>query len=103
MKKESGSAWYNEPFYTHAEGYKMQLCVNINGWFSYVHIALELYIMKGPHDDTLTWPLMGKLKLRMLNLINNCECHLVIVDFHGINSRIMIDQLLVHSEETRSG
>ena len=52
VKKQSGSVWYSEPFYTHAHGYKMQSCVDVNGWFSHVHIALELYIMKGPNPMT---------------------------------------------------
>lgn len=80
----------------------MQLRVMVNGWFSNVHIAVELYLMKGPNDDLLMWPLIGKLELKLLNQISDSEHHLVIVDFHGVNSRMMICRVPVHSTDERS-
>ena len=100
--KESGSNWYSESFYTHEIGYKMQLCVNVNGWFSRIHIALELYIVKGPYDNYIPWPLVGKMELKLLNQISDDEHHSVIVDFRGVNSRLTIYRVPVHSNEARS-
>ena len=100
--KESGSNWYSESFYTHQVGYKMQLCVNVNGWFSRIHIALEIYIVKGPFDNFIPWPLVGKMELKLLNQISDNEHHSVIVDFRGLNSRLTICRVPAHSTETRS-
>ena len=101
-KKESGTNWYSEPFYTHEAGYKMQLCVNVNGWFSRIHVAVELYIMKGPNDDLVPWPLVGRMELGLLNQIGDQEHHSVIVDFSRVNSRLVIYRVLEHSKEDRS-
>lgn len=101
-KKESGSRWYSESFYTHEVGYKMQLRVYANGWSSQIHIALELYVVKGPYDNFIPWPLVGKMELKLLNQLSDDEHHPVIVDFNGINSRLTIYRVPVHSTEVRS-
>ena len=101
-KKESGSNWYSESFYTHEVGYKMQLCVYANGWSSRTHMALELYVVKGPYDDFIPWPLVGKMELKLLNQLSDDDHHSVIVNFSGINSRLTIYRVPVHSTEVRS-
>ena len=35
------------------------------------HLSVFLYLMKGPHNDMLTWPLRGKVGLTLLNQIHN--------------------------------
>ena len=31
------------------------------------HLSVFLYIMKGSHDDELTWPLRGKFEMKLVN------------------------------------
>ena len=37
------------------------------------HLSVSMYLMKGLHDDNLTWPLRGKFKVKLLNQISNSE------------------------------
>ena len=69
--------WYSDPFYTHNKGYKMCLFVDAagHGQGKGTHLSVFLYLMKGPHDDELTWPLKGKFEIKLLNQISNCEHH----------------------------
>ena len=42
-----------------------------------------LYLMRGSHDDELTWPLRGKFKTKLLNQISDSEHHSVTVTCDG--------------------
>ena len=35
------------------------------------HLSVYLYLMEGPHDDELTWPLRGKFEIKLLNQISD--------------------------------
>ena len=52
-KKTDKSDWDSEPFYSHDKGYKLLLNVWPDG---HTHLSVFLYLMKGPHDDKLMWP-----------------------------------------------
>ena len=75
--KSQEAQWYSDSFYTHNKGYKMCLCVNTGGYGSGkgTHLSVFLYLMKGPHDDELTWPLRGKFEIKLLNQIRDSEHH----------------------------
>jgi len=64
-------------FYSHDKGYKMCLCVYPAGKGSGkgTHLSVYLVLMKGLHDDELTWPLRGKFEVKLLNQISDCEHH----------------------------
>jgi len=67
--------WFSDPFYTHPNGYR--LCPNVNAAdrnLAYsIHLSVELYLMKGPHDDYLSWPLNENCEVKLLNQITNSE------------------------------
>jgi len=75
--------WYSDPFYTHNKGYKMCLCVFVAGYGDGegTHLSVSLCVMKGPHDDELTWPLRGKFKIKLLNQISDSEHHSKILTY----------------------
>ena len=77
VKKINEVRWYSDPFYTHNKGYKM--CLNIdaagNGSGKGTHLSVGLVLMKGPHDDELTWPLRGKFEMKLLNQISDSKYH----------------------------
>ena len=75
--------WDSEPFFSHNIGYKMSLSVLPPGVGDGkgTHMSVYLNLMKGPHDDELTWPMRGKFEVRLLNQISDCEHHCVTVNF----------------------
>ena len=88
--------WYSDPFYTHNKGYKM--CLRIDaagvGEGKGTHLSVFLYLMKGPHDDELTWPLRGKFEIKLLNQISDSEHHSGTVAYNdyttgGSDKRVM--------------
>ncbi|XP_065902562.1 TNF receptor-associated factor 5-like [Dysidea avara] len=73
-KEEEQIEWYSNPFYTHDRGYKMCLCVCPagNGAGIGTHLSVYLCIMNGPYDDELTWPLVRRFEVLLLNQKNDC-------------------------------
>ena len=73
--KEDEVEWYSHSFYAHSKGYKMCLRVDAGGIGDGMgtHLSVFLYLMKGPHDDELTWPLRGKFEIKLLNQIKDNE------------------------------
>ncbi|XP_065887991.1 TNF receptor-associated factor 4-like [Dysidea avara] len=67
--KHNNMRYFLTPFYTHAGGYKMQLCIYPNGTLDGkgTHISVSLYFMKGENDNCLTWPFAGSVKVIILN------------------------------------
>ena len=82
-KKKGKVKWCSDPFYTVNKGYKMGLHIyaagNSDG--KGTHLSVYLCLMKGPHDNELTWPLRGKFEIKLLNQISDSEHHLVTVTF----------------------
>ena len=74
-KKNRRVTWYSDSFYTHTKGYKMCLCVSAanlsNG--RRCDLSVKLYVMKGPYDDQLTWPLKGYCEIKLLNQIRDSD------------------------------
>ena len=83
-KKKDKIKWYIDPFYTHNKGYKMGLNIYAagNGDGKGTHLSVYLYLMKGPHDDELTWPLREKFEIKLLNQISDSEHHSETVTYH---------------------
>ena len=73
--KEDEVEWYSHSFYAHSKGYKMCLRIDAGGLGDGMgtHLSVFLYLMKGPHDDELTWPLRGKFEIKLLNQIMDNE------------------------------
>ena len=82
-KKKDKVQWFSDPFYTHNKGYKMCLHVDAagHGDGKGTHLSVFLYLMKGPHDDELTWPLRRKFEIKLLNQISDSEHYTVTVTY----------------------
>ena len=74
-EKTKGSMWHSDPFYTHSNEYKMSLRIYAagSGDSKGTHVSVFLCLMKGSHDDELTWPLRGKIEITLLNQFSNTE------------------------------
>ena len=84
-KVENNVDWYSDPFYTHHQGYKMRLNVVPAGWniSQGYHMSVYLYLMDGPYDHRLRWPLKGRFRVMVLNQICNREHHAVAYQNHA--------------------
>ncbi|XP_065901589.1 TNF receptor-associated factor 4-like [Dysidea avara] len=91
-KKRDKEEWYSNSFYSHNRGYKMCLRVDPSGNdpdpddddddnAESSHMSVYLYLMKGPYDDELTWPLREEFEVKLLNQISDCEHHLDTIDY----------------------
>ena len=81
-KKINNSRHESEPFFT--SGYKMCLDVYANGEGDGEgsHLSVYLYILHGPHDDQLDWPLKGSFTIELLNQLEDKNHHRGTLDFH---------------------
>ena len=75
----------SEPFYTSLTGYKMCLlvCANGEGDRKGSHLSVYLYILHGPHDDQLVWPLKGSFVIDLLNQREDNNHHSLTVNYLG--------------------
>ena len=87
QKKENNVDWYSDTFFTHLEGYKIRLNVVPNGYNKVkdTHLSVYLYLMSGPHDHQLPWPLKGKFKVTLLNQSSDTDHHSVAHYITGAN------------------
>ena len=67
--KRDDDTWYSPPFYTGPGGYKMCLVVYANGVGdgAGTHVSVYVYLMRGEHDDKLTWPFRGDVIIHLMN------------------------------------
>ena len=61
--------WRSSPFYTHPHGYKMHLCVSLNGYGSGkgTHLGVTIHLMRGEFDDSLKWPFRGSITILLVD------------------------------------
>ena len=87
QKKEDDVQWYSDPFYTHKEGYKIWLKVVPNGCDTGkdTHLSVCLYLLSGPSDHLLPWPLIGKFRVTLLNQLSDAN--------HTVGQTISIDRV----------
>ena len=72
-KKLEDEEWYSAPVYSHFGGYKMCLCVyvNGNGDAEGTHVSVFTYMMRGANYDNLQWPFKGTIKVSLLNQLED--------------------------------
>ena len=80
---ENDDTWYSSPFYTHNKGYKMCLNVDAAGYGDGegTYLSVHLLLVRGSHDDELTWPLKGKFEIKLLNQISDSEHHSIAITY----------------------
>ena len=64
---------YTRPFYTHHNGYKMQLRVYPCGDDNKKTISIFCHIMQGENDDHLRWPYKGIVAITLLNQLEDSQ------------------------------
>ena len=80
-------------FYTCDRGYKMQLSTYPRGMLNTTdHVAVCIYLMKGEHDDHLTWQVKGILTVQLLNQLSDSN-HSEPVPFHFDGSSLQCQRV----------
>ena len=68
-KHKGNPRWYSPPFYTGPGGYKICLKVyaddKVDG--TGTHVSVFVTLMRGEHDDKLTWPFRGNITIQLMN------------------------------------
>jgi len=85
-KKYDETHWFSDVFYTHEDGYNLQLKVfpNGNDVGEDTHVSVYLYMDEGEDDDDLRWPMRKRLKVKLLNQISNTQHH---SEVHSISAK----------------
>ncbi len=81
--KKASDIFYSDPFYTSRKGYKLRMRVdaNGNGDGKGTHVSVFACLMKGNHDDTLTWPFSGTVTVELLNQLEDKNHYKATVNF----------------------
>ena len=82
-KKKNEIKFISESFFTSPNGYKMELwvCANGDGQGSGTHLSVFLRVRKGPFDSQLSWPILGRFKVSLLNQLDDNHHHARFVKF----------------------
>ena len=67
--KKNKLKWFSAPFYSHCGGYRMCIAVDAGGISvgEGTHVSVNIHLLPGEHDDSLTWPFRGTVRLQVLN------------------------------------
>ena len=96
---ENKEEWFSNPFFAFEGGYQMCLRVDAagGGKCKGTHVSVQLYLMKGPHDDELEqsghWPLRGTFTIELLNQLNDSDHHSRMVQFHHYHCKKCTDRV----------
>ncbi len=84
------------PFYTSKKGYKICISIYPNGQSggAGTHVSVYACLMKGDHDDTLTWPFTGSVTIELLNQLEDKNHYKGILAFiaHQETSKRVVDR-----------
>ena len=81
-KYKHNEVFNSTEFYTRDRGYKMQMSTYPCGVFNIRdHVVVGICLMKGDHDNHLTWPVRGTLIVQLLNQLSDSN-HSEPVSFH---------------------
>ena len=83
QKMEDKEVWRSPPFYTHRNGYKLQLRIGACGrrGNDQQHISANLLLMKDENDIKLNWPFKGKFEIQLLKQDSDEGNNKHIIDF----------------------
>ena len=75
--RRMNEVWYSPPFYTHTQGYRMCIRVNVSGdgGGRGTHLSVAPRLMRGDFDDDLQWPFEGAITIQLLNQLGDANHH----------------------------
>ena len=101
LYKRTNATWWSQPFYTSVDGYKLQLRVYANGYGSGAgtHLSLFVYLMKGEHDDKLSFPFNANITVQLLNWVSDSHHREKTIPHHiaPVDSRVQVTEGVIAS------
>ena len=93
-KKETNKVFHFPPFYTHPNGYHMALRVDANGQGACkgTHVSVYAAILEGEYDAGLKWPFVGKVRVTLLNQLQDMNHHSMVIPFKATDNRNVGDK-----------
>ena len=58
---------WKKHFFSHERGYRMRMMITPG----YDNIDVSLFLMKGPYDENLSWPLRAKFQVKVMNQVTD--------------------------------
>ena len=88
-KVKDADVCYTNSFYTYNKGYKVCARVDPAGYddAKETHLSMFVYVVRGRHDDELTWPLKGTFDIKLLNQLSDSEHLSVTITFDDSTKR----------------
>lgn len=66
IRRSGNGVWNGPEFYSHPNGYKMQMTVFVDDSISFV-----IEMVEGKYDEYLSWPMKGDIVVELLNVIDD--------------------------------
>ena len=83
-KRTSRLDWYSPPYFTHSQGYKMGVYVNL---FYSDHLLVCSYLFRGQYDAGLKWPFRGTVVVQLLNQVSDDNHYDYVFDYSRASDR----------------
>ena len=109
LKQET---WSSPNFYTHCNGYKLQLKVsvkhasNVMTLFGAGSLSVSIVSVEGPFDEHLNWPMHARVNVRLLNQVHNSHHHSVTFQIErqrGKTAPHCVEQFIPYSKLSSQG
>ena len=95
-KFDHDSCYWNRNFFSHERGYRMKVWVSPDYGPGYVEILM--YVMKGPYDEDLRWPLKAKFQVTLLNQVTDDQ-HITVTLTYDDNTPDEVARVLGSNED----
>ena len=73
-KKTNEIEWYSHTFFTRENEYKMKMRLHFTGSLD-THLSVYLYMVGGPRNLMLVWPMRKRLQVKLLNQLSDTQHH----------------------------
>ncbi len=90
-RKAFKNYYYSNPFFSHRDGYKMQVRVDAAKG---QNVSLYLYLMKGPNDDQLLWPFRGDVVIELVNWQRDKDHHRKLISLSSKCTNTVCDRVM---------
>ncbi len=100
--KRKDMGWSPAAFYTHPQGYKMLLCVDVygNGTGKGTHMSVFLSLLRGEFDEHLKWPFRASITVRLENQDDEETHYEEVIKYHDSTPEVTAGRI---QEEGRQG
>ena len=93
VHKAEKKEWFSPSFYTGQGGYRMCIGAHFGGEANGSNMTVNVRLMPGMHDNSLTWPFKGIVEVILLNQIGDVEHYVkgVVFDDDGNSASFKVD------------